>query len=51
MTMRLHILLLAVLMPCLIHAQDDNRKVVVSGSIQSDVLFPEEDNHNQEYYH
>ena len=43
MTMRLHILLLAVLMPCLIHAQDDNRKVVVSGSIQSDVLFPEED--------
>lgn len=43
MTMRLHILLLAVLMPCLIHAQDDNRKVVVSGSIQSDILFPEED--------
>ena len=43
MTMRLHILLLAVLMPCLIHAQDDNRKVVVSGSVQSDVLFPEED--------
>ena len=43
MTMRLHILLLAVLMPCLIHAQDDNRKVAVSGSIQSDVLFPEED--------
>lgn len=43
MTMRLYILLLAVLMPCLIHAQDDNRKVVVSGSVQSDVLFPEED--------
>lgn len=43
MTMRLHILLLAVLMPCLIHAQDDNRKVVVSGSVQSDILFPEED--------
>ena len=43
MTMRLHILLLAVLIPCLIHAQDDNRKVAVSGSIQSDVLFPEED--------
>ena len=43
MTMRLHILLIAVLMPCLIHAQDDNRKVVVSGSVQSDVLFPEED--------
>ncbi len=43
MTMRLHILLLAVLMPCLVHAQDDNRKVVVSGSVQSDILFPEED--------
>ena len=43
MMMRLSTLLMAVLLPCMLHAQDDNRKVVVSGSVQSDVLIPQDD--------
>ena len=43
MTMRLYTLLMAVLLPCMLNAQDDNRKVNFSGSVQSDVLFPQED--------
>ena len=43
MMMRIPTLLLAVMLPCMLHAQDDNRKVVVSGSVQSDVLIPQDD--------
>lgn len=43
MTMRAPLLLMAALLPCLMHAQDDSRKVVVSGSVQSDILIPQED--------
>lgn len=44
MTPRTTTLLIALLLPFMLQAQDDSRKVTFSGSVQSDFLIPEEDN-------